>query len=425
MRPIFWVSNASSSLPTTAAANRTTKNTNKTAMKDLYRHHDCHPPLTKGMLRKFCLSTVAWMIVLVLFSMMNVLILPSITGLNTPDHDHRSRGRRGYQHSDTERRMNVGDGVYFSDDPHRYHTRKRLPSRRNASPHISFVPVDSLTTGNAPMTSRIDTAKNNKSDHRLIYFLHIHKSGGSTMCQTARVNHERTNENHNCNVQSDQRCCGGKDSLQAQRSFWTAFRHRYSFVANEGDMYRAMDTARYRYVVQLRDSRARYFSHWQHVYRLQQPPAKNVTFSEWYKLQPDNWNLRKICGTDCQTIPKYGISRQVFEQTVERLLKFDHVLFVEDFNRSFTDFAKAVNWPLLPVFRPPVRSIQYPIDDEPWDPLMSALDDALYTIAKQRFEGRASLPLPSEMEANTAKYFREGSTRACSNPCCGPKCSKY
>ena len=39
-------------------------------------HHD-YPPalLTKGLLRKFCLSTVAWMVVLLLFPLMNVLVL--------------------------------------------------------------------------------------------------------------------------------------------------------------------------------------------------------------------------------------------------------------------------------------------------------------------------------------------------------------
>lgn len=417
---------------------RTTLRRIPSTMKEYYSYYsdDDHPLITKGLLRKFLLSTTAWMAVILLFSTMNVLVLPSLTGFYLLEDDEGRRSRihrqRRRDRLGIDRKKTSADGMYYSDlGPRQHHTRQRrsLGQGRDASPRISFVPVETVSATNNTETTITTHNDNNDKDHRIIYFLHIHKSGGSTMCQTARVNHMRTNDNHNCNVQTDQRCCGGQDSLQAQHNFWTAFRQRYNFVANEHDMYRAMDTAHYRYVVQLRDSRARYVSHWQHVFRLQrQQQQPTITFSEWYGLQPDNWNVRKICGTDCQTIPKYGISRRVFDETVQRLRKFDHVLFVEDFNRSYTAFANGVHWPLMPVFTPPARDVSYPVDDTPWDPLMSALDDALYALAKHRFEqGRSDAleQLSPELKDNLARYFADGSKRGCSNPCCGPTCSKY
>ena len=310
---------------------------------------------------------------------------------------------------------------------HHHHPRTRgnqrflhqigMPPGKNmsSSPYISYVDI-------VPLPGDKSNATTTTPDYRLIYFLHIHKSGGSCLCQAARHNHMRTNA-HNCNVQIDQRCCGGNDSLEAQQDFARQNALHYSFVANEGDMYRAMDPVSYRYVVMLRDSQSRYKSHWQHVYR--NNPSATKTFSSWHRLQPDNWNTRKICGTDCQNIPKYGISRQIFEQTVDRLQRFDHVLFLEDFNRSYTAFARHVHWSHMPVFTKPVRNITYPVEETLWDPFMSVLDDALYEIAKQRFQGQDNPRLPPKLEQGLDEYFQKGPMHSCQNPCCGPVCSQY
>jgi hypothetical protein len=72
-----------------------------------------------------------------------------------------------------------------------------------------------------------------QGDGRIIYFQHIHKSGGSTMCRIATLNQMKTSLKTNCNVQADQRCCGnGSDSAEALRAF--ADSTQYTFVANEG-----------------------------------------------------------------------------------------------------------------------------------------------------------------------------------------------
>jgi hypothetical protein len=129
-------------------------------------------------------------------------------------------------------------------------------------------------------------------DDRITYLLHLHKSAGTHMCLAARANNVRVAAT-NCNVQNDQRCCGNGDTFEAQRTF--AARTEFELVANERDMYSAMDTASYRYVVVLRDSRDRYISHWKNMCR--QHNDTSTEFQDWWERQPDNWNTRKICGT--------------------------------------------------------------------------------------------------------------------------------
>jgi len=103
---------------------------------------------------------------------------------------------------------------------------------------------------------------NNNNNKKIIYFLHIHKSGGSTLCKQAQLQRLKTSS-HNCNVQNDKNCCGNEDSMEAQIIY--AKETRYELVACEKEMYDAMATDYYDYVVTLRDSMSRYFSHWRHV----------------------------------------------------------------------------------------------------------------------------------------------------------------
>lgn len=403
-----------------------------------------------GVVRKFfVVSTFLWIALLTFLPvLLNLFVLPSFEGFHNHVHERliisesspRNRRkldklvvRKSYDsHSPQHLDKRLHDG--HRETVRRRHARNHgnqnvldaigaPPGKNDGSPHISFVDLDV----SSPQEKNASTTTTTKPDYRLIYFLHIHKSGGSCMCQAARRNHMRTNK-HNCNVQADQRCCGGNDSVEAQQAFAHRNALQYSFVANERDMYRAMDAQNYRYVVMLRDSQSRYKSHWQHVYR--RYPDTTGTFASWYRHQPDNWNTRKICGTDCQKIPKYGISRQVFDQTVKRLGRFDHVLFLEDFNRSYVEFARSVQWKHMPVYTKPIRNIAYPMDNEKsaaaaWDPFMSALDDALYELAKQGFKGQSNPQLPHSLEQRLEDYFLRGPAGACHNPCCGQECSQY
>jgi hypothetical protein len=259
-------------------------------------------------------------------------------------------------------------------------------------------------------------------DDRIIYYLHIHKSAGTTICKAAKFNGLNVSEK-NCNVQVDQRCCGQDDSLKAQQDF--ALSTDYQLVANEKDMYAAMDTERYRYVVMLRDSRDRYESHWKNVYRRYNEKDKN--FTEWWTGQPDNWNVRKLCGTPCMNISKYGITEELWNQTVERLSQFEDVLFVDRFNESFTKFASRVGWTHMPVLRPIARHVDYPSISDEWDPMMTALDDALYEFAEGMYQGipHPYAALSTERRTALREYFARGREQKCNSPCCAATCSTY
>jgi hypothetical protein len=257
-------------------------------------------------------------------------------------------------------------------------------------------------------------------NNRTIYFLHIHKSGGSTMCLLARRNHMTANYARNCNVQLDQRCCGNADTLKAQKAFGQTT--KFSFVASESFMYRPMDLESFYYVVLLRDSKKRYMSHYQHVLKVS---MNNIlpspgSFEDWWKGQPDNWNFRMICGTDCMKTPKYKLSKRQWKATYERFKSFESILLLENFTFTMGKFASRVGWKKKTGRR---NSGDYRRDDIIiMDPFMTALDDAFYELAKTRLN--MSQAVPSAVMENVERYFQQGPISRCYNPCCGT-CSKY
>jgi hypothetical protein len=104
----------------------------------------------------------------------------------------------------------------------------------------------------------------------------------------------------NCNIHQGQRCCAGGDSLAAQQKF--ANRTKFRFVTAERDMYEAMDTDHYRYViVLLRRSKFRCLSHYKHMYR---STRSNRTFADWWGLQPDNFCISRAMWTRLRKSPK-------------------------------------------------------------------------------------------------------------------------
>jgi hypothetical protein len=297
----------------------------------------------------------------------------------------------------------------------------------------------------SPPPVMVDLPPTNQTvvDDRIIYYLHIHKSAGTTICKAAKFNGLNVSET-NCNVQVDQRCCGEDDSLEAQQDF--ALSTDYQLVANEKDMYEEMDTEHYRYVVMLRDSRDRYESHWKHVYRRyngtdnvrhglhwNQVHRRNIeknnveNFTEWWTGQPDNWNVRKICGTSCMNTSKYGITEQLWNQTVERLSQFDDILFVDRFNETFPKFASRVGWTHMPVIKPIARHVDYPSMGDEWDPMMTALDDALYEFAEGIYQGipHPYVALSTERLTALREYFARGREQKCNSPCCAATCTTY
>jgi hypothetical protein len=191
-------------------------------------------------------------------------------------------------------------------------------------------------------------------------------------------------------------------------------------------MYEAMDTDRFRYIIVLRKSLSRYISHYKHAYR-----AFNFqeTFSVWWQTQPDNFTFRKICGTRCQNISKYQLSPEIFQYTLARLSKFEDFAFIERFKDSLLQLSRRIGWSKKPSF---VQNSDehddafYPhINEQDWDPMMSALDDALYEYAEQLFDGVATPSFSAATEKRMNDYFAKGPLQACETPCCSPVCSLY
>lgn len=299
-------------------------------------------------------------------------------------------------------------------------------SRDNNNTQVSFV-----LNPNTTRTSRHQSSLVNR-ERRIIYLHHIHKAGGSILCAAARLNGLKVNYKHNCNVQPNQECCGNEDSLQAQQEF--ALSTKFQFVTNEADLLQSIpDSQHYRYVIQLRDSQQRYQSHWKHVVRIYN---FSISFSEWWRLQPDNWTVRKICGSKCRHVAKFNLSRDEFQYTLKRLHLFDDILLLERFNESFARFTQQVGWnSYIPKAMASTNKDSrhgngsYPCTtlgkNSSWDLSMTALDNALYEYTYQLYNGTNVPILSREMWNATEYYFQQGPRRGCTTPCCSQECSKY
>eukprot|EP00937_MAST-01D_sp_MAST-1D-sp2_P006916 g6916.t1 len=110
-------------------------------------------------------------------------------------------------------------------------------------------------------------------------------------------------------------------------------------------MHEAMDTRDFHYVTVLRDSLARYKSHFRHVRGLFGASLmKGETFLQWMTGQPDNWIVRHICGPRCWNVPKFRLSKADLEYTLARLARFGDVLFLERYAETYARFANKFGW---------------------------------------------------------------------------------
>lgn len=262
--------------------------------------------------------------------------------------------------------------------------------------------------------------------NRIVYYLHIHKTGGSTLCHSAFVNHLKVKRSQNCNVQHDQHCCGEADTLAAStRFFETSF---YTFVANEAEMYETMDTTRYFYVVTMRHAQTRYLSHWNHVQQLYKKDDM-PGFAHWWKQQPDNYSTRMICGPSCLKTPKFGITPNQFDKTLARLSQFEGFLFVEDYEQSFTKLQQQLGWTTVGK-KEQVAGNHYldnksTVEGSDFDPAMGVLDEAIYEFAMMKYLGNPNPALSDETLSTLDLYFEDVAHRHCRDPCCGECSQKF
>jgi hypothetical protein len=166
------------------------------------------------------------------------------------------------------------------------------------------------------------------SDKRTIYFLHIHKSGGTSLCASAHANHHFANFNEGCNAHVD--AC--TDPTLTKRT------NLFQFVANEWPLCDDMDSQKYRYVVQIRKSASRYKSDYMVA------AAGIMPLQQWLDLQPDNFLTRMLCGLRCLRRPKFQLTHEDHLYTLNRLENFDNIILLEHFDDTFGKFASEVGW---------------------------------------------------------------------------------
>ena len=148
--------------------------------------------------------------------------------------------------------------------------------------------------------------------------------------------------------------------------------------------------------------------------------------------QPDNWNTRILCGPRCLDQNKYQITKESFQYTLNRLRLFEDVLFVEELTKSYDKFTKKHNWPAAPIDaenEAPNSQASITLTGEmqkEWNPLMSALDDALYEFGHRmdaQIEPYDNFTHPVQKQLD--HYFEYGQLQNCTTICCGDKCSTY
>ena len=277
------------------------------------------------------------------------------------------------------------------------------------------------------VTTTFSRANRGSGRQKVIYLLHIHKAAGSSMCHMAFRNRLSVHKERNCNVQADQQCCGNDDTMMAQVLY---AQHTYwDLVAVEREMYDNMAPEWYDYTVILRNSRTRYYSHWNHVSTIKD----RGTFQEWWTRQPDNWNTRMICGPKCSAnASKFQITPHLFQMTLDRLALFTDILFVETMNASVSKFAHKYGWSDIPLMvnrklDPIIKNVTS-LSAIGWDPDMSALDDALYEFGQRQEAGLLPYAQYSkEVQRHLDAYFSRSSDnkRNCTNPCCSDPCSGH
>ena len=243
----------------------------------------------------------------------------------------------------------------------------------------------SLTTQN--LTLDLLKEKKNKKDEnttaisantqkiqKIIYYLHLHKAGGSTMCNWAHQNGKLTPPN-NCAINTTMPCCGG-ETIKEQQMF--ALQTKYTFIANENYMFAQMDMKYYDYVITMRNSFRRYVSHYQHIARVQ---YMKRDFQTWLKGQPDNWITRHICGTPCKNRPKYALTLQDVMMVYHRMRNFSDILFLETWNHDAVTFASKRKWKS----GVNIHDLAAHYNQSLYSSLMTTLDDIIYEQAFSKY----------------------------------------
>lgn len=260
---------------------------------------------------------------------------------------------------------------------------------------------------------------------KVLYFLHVHKAGGSTLCKLAQLNKVNVNKLTNCNVflsLADKKrknfCCG--EDYKKQADF--VLKTKYELVANEGYMFDTMNTEVFDYLTVLREPRTRLVSHYLFARDGFAPAGTMDNFTEWVLRQPDNYVTRVICGVKCENIPRGKLTATHLDYAKQRLNAFAYVLILENMEQSLKLLQVGRGWnQVVPQVSNSHKSAdksqivqlsqQHSIDN------LVTLDNEIYAYAKYLNSVAIETALHRQAYAALGKK--------CISPCCAKQCSFF
>ena len=282
-------------------------------------------------------------------------------------------------------------------------------------------------------SSTLKTQNNDSSapKSKILFFMHFHKAGGSSICRMAAEAGYKIPLKTNCNafIEDDKNkklsCCG--KTTQDQQNF--AKTTDYTFVANEKHLYQDLDTQYYTYMVVFRDPWDRYSSH----YKYARDYFFNVRimgkFDKWVSSQPDNFMLRSLCGPKCEKVKTGDLNEKHLNFVKKRLDKFSAILILENFDESmeilYNDPIFEGKWETIKqknagkahhgnTFRNHNEVVATKEIKEKYNYLVT-FDLELYEYAK----------FLSRVQIERAKSYKKYSNLDCENSCCAEECSVF
>ena len=194
---------------------------------------------------------------------------------------------------------------------------------------------------------------------KLPFFVHVHKSGGTMMCQSAIANGETVNRNNNCNLIGDgPKTITEKSISRTCHERWMVAKEaNFSFVAIERFLLDDLDCKDiFLTILVVRNPMQRYFSHVAHHKRKEKGKKRlyylnNRSFYLGEALvdfdySKDNYLTRILLGIDGfnGNIPVGSINDLHLKQALKTLKKFDVTICLENFTDDRIQLQHYLNW---------------------------------------------------------------------------------
>ena len=199
-----------------------------------------------------------------------------------------------------------------------------------------------------------------------------------------------------------------------------------TFFSNEADFPSGFPPNRTVYVriITLRDPLARSISHYTH---LREIALTNATFADWADAQADNFMFRRLCGAQCNGVPKGRLTPGHVAHVKGILDTFDVILNVDRYHWAGPILRRFLGWHTVDLDenrRGSRNRDRLHYDMIPISPTFytsNALDVWLFQVAAAASEG-------AMLRYATHSMYTRGNSH-CRTPCCNAtsdvKCSPY